>query len=1171
MTTTIGRQARKPWYCYASGGVAKEIAIPLLAALVILLAGSASQASAASAGPGWSITSVALPTNFAFGSTPECEAHARFCDSYIVDVTNTGTSPSTGPIVVKDRLPPGMVFTEIQEASIHDLEFENEERCTPSEPVLQCTYESPLPPGDVLQIVIKVRVTGSGEASVINHAEVEGGGAPTAAATSEPSTARNTVNAQDPAFGAQDFSVGVHGPNGASNAQAGEHPSALTTTIDYTTIFDPVYGETRPVQEAKSEIVDFPLGFAGNPLAAGQCPESDLIRLHCSAASQVGVVVIEKTGPSEHFEKIYSIVPEKGYPAMFGFEYAGVIVIMRARVVPTPSGYALSVSVPYVPRSSTAKVKGLSLTFFGDPEEQNGGGLAPAAFFTNPSDCTTGPLNATLEMDSWVNPQHWVSKQASMYEASPTQGVSGCDMLQFDPTVEVMPEETLTDTPTGYEVDLKVPQMPNLAPALATPDLKNAEVALPEGVSVSPGAANGLVACRETGDEGINITHGWGPTGEQPLDPADPEAMEIAPDGLPHVAPGHCPLASQIGTVEVATPLLANPLKGHVYVAEPLCGGAVQPSCSDAEAANGNLFRLYLEAAGSGVIVKLIGTVSVNPATGRLTTHFDENPQLPFSELKLDLNGGSRAPLANPQSCGEVRTTSVLEPWSAPESGSPATPFSSFAVSGCASPTPFTPAFSAGTLTPAAGAFSPFTLTFSRHDGEQDLSGLTVNMPAGLIGKIAGIAQCPEAQANAGTCAAASKVGAVTASAGAGSAPFWQSGPVYLTGPFKGAPFGLSVVVPAKAGPYNLGDIVVRAAIYINPTTAALTVVSNPLPQIIDGVPLRVQTVNVTVGSEGSFTFNPTSCVQQSIRATITSAQGAAAGVSSPFAAAGCKNLPFKPDFSAATIGKTSKALGASLSVKIISAGLGQSDIAKVDVEIPKALPTQLKTLNKACTEAQFNSDPADCPPASDVAQVTVHTPLLNSPLTGPAYLVSHGNAAFPYVEMVLQGEGVELVIDGHTQIKRGVTYSHFETVPDAPFTSFEFNSPQGELALFTAEGDLCDQKLVMPVTLTGQNGAVLKHRAPIEVAGCSSSLSVVSSKLKQKTLTLSVYAPGAGKVTAGGKGVSSGSKTYSGREVLTFKLKQKKAGKLKTKIKLAFTPSKGKKQTKAVNAKFTR
>jgi hypothetical protein len=240
-----------------------------------------------------------------------------------------------------------------------------------------------------------------------------------------------------------------------------------------------------------------------------------------------------------------------------------------------------------------------------------------------------------------------------------------------------------------------------------------------------------------------------------------------------------------------------------------------------------------------------------------------------------------------------------------------------------------------------------------------------------------------------------------------------------------------------------------------------------------------------------------------------------------------------------------------------------------VDVELPKALPTQLKTLNKACTEAQFNSNPAGCPPASDVAQVTVHTPLLSSPLLGPAYLVSHGGAAFPDVEMVLQGEGVELVVDGKTQIKKGITYSHFETIPDAPISSFEFKSPQGEVALFTANGDLCDQKLVMPTTMTGQNGALLTQNTPVDVEGCSSSLSVVSSRVKKRTLTLSVYAPGAGRVSAGGRGVSSGSKAYSGREALTFTLKQKTAGRLKTSVKFTYTPSNGKKQTKEVRASF--
>jgi hypothetical protein len=1161
----------------------------VLAALVISFAGSATSASAASGGPVWAIQSVALPTNFSAGDTKGCEEFpGSKCDSYMVTATNTGASPTNGEsITVKDQLPPGIVIEGIGKAEVrepggpqpggHD-EFEILVQCSaePGSSSVTCTTltegSHPVPPGGVIFIEIEVIVTGSGAASVTNIAEVEGGGA-APVATSEPSTVANTVNGEAPSFGVQDFSVGVYGPSGRSDAQAGDHPGALTTTLDYTTKsdFHEAVHEGRdlfdPVQDPKTEIVDLPLGFVGDPLATEQCPESTLSGTEteghkpCPADSQVGVVEIESE-KAVKLAKIYNVVTEPGYPALFGFELLGASVYLRSRVLPTSSGYVLGVSVPDIQRSVQENVTGAMLTFFGDPAEQDGGSSSSPALFTNPTDCSSPPLKARVEMDSWVNPQQWVAKEASMYEASATQALSGCNLLAFNPTIEVAPEETQADTPSGYEVDLKVPQTANLSPDLATPDLRNAEVTLPEGVSVSPSAADGLVGCQESGPEGIELGN------HDALGHEVQEGEELGPDGLPHAAAGHCPKASQLGTVEVTTPLLREKLEGHVYLAQPKCGGEGQPACTEASATNGELFGLYLEAAGSGVIVKLKGTVSVNPQTGRITTRFDENPQLPFSELKLELNGGPRAPLANPQTCGQATTTSVLEPWSAPESGPPATPFSSFAVTGCASSTPFSPAFSAGTVTPLAGAFSPFTLSFSRSDGQQDLSGLTVQTPPGLLGMLSAVQLCPEPQASQGTCGPQSLIGHTLVAAGAGSHPFSNPGTVYLTGPYKGQPFGLSIVTPAKAGPFNLGNVIVRASIHVDPHTSALTVTSDPLPQIIDGVPLRIQTVNVTI-DKPNFMFNPTNCAQQQITATITAAQGAVANVATPFAASGCKNLPFKPDFSASTTGKTSKALGASLHVKIASAGLGQANIAKVDVELPKALPTQLKTLNKACTEAQFNSNPANCPPASDVAQATVHTPLLNSPLTGPAYLVSHGNAAFPDVEMVLQGEGVELVLDGKTQIKQGITYSHFETVPDAPFTSFEFNSPQGELALFAANGDLCDQKLVMPVTLTGQNGAVLKQNTPVEVEGCSNSLSVISSKVKKKTLTLSVYAPAAGKVTASGKGISTGAKTYSGREALTFTLKQKQAGKLKTKIKLTFTPKSGKKQAKSLTVKF--
>jgi hypothetical protein len=507
-----------------------------------------------------------------------------------------------------------------------------------------------------------------------------------------------------------------------------------------------------------------------------------------------------------------------------------------------------------------------------------------------------------------------------------------------------------------------------------------------------------------------------------------------------------------------------------------------------------------------------------------------------FSELKLDFHGGQRAPLANPQSCGTFTTTAELEPWShtpAPgeKEGTPdVTLEPSFTIGGdCGGG--FAPSFSAGTVNPQAGAYSPFTLTLGRHDREQDLSGVEVHMPEGLIGKVAGLQQCPEAAANAGTCgsvAPGSRVGTATAAAGSGSEPYWQSGNVYLTGPYGGGPFGLSVVVPAVAGPYNLGNIVVRAAIYINPQTAQVTVRSNPLPQRVDGVSLRLKTVNVTVGEQNDFTFNPTNCDEQSIGAILAGAQGASAQVSSRFQAANCASLPFKPSFTVSSQGKTSKANGASLDVKVAEKP-NEANIHKVDVQLPLALPARLTTLQKACTEAQFNTNPAGCPAASNVGTATARTPVLNSPLTGPAYLVSHGGAAFPDLDIILQGEGVTIILTGNTDIKKGITYSKFEAVPDAPISSFELNLPEGPHSALAANANLCaptktktvtkrvtvrsrgrtrhvtrrvkelvPETLVMPTTITGQNGARVTQSTKISVTGCAKA----RRKAKRRTRT---------------------------------------------------------------------
>jgi hypothetical protein len=545
-------------------------------------------------------------------------------------------------------------------------------------------------------------------------------------------------------------------------------------------------------------------------------------------------------------------------------------------------------------------------------------------------------------------------------------------------------------------------------------------------------------------------------------------------------------------------PLLGAPVQGKVFIGRPLCS-----PCSSQDAQEGHIFRLFIEVADPerGVIVKFSGTVSANPSTGQLTATFRENPQLPFEDIKLLFKNGPQAPLATPQACGQATTTSDLTPWSSEPGiketeGTPdAFPSSSFNVDwdghggACPSSVPFAPGFQAQSMNTIAGAFTPFTVRFTREDREQDLSGVSVQTPLGLLGKIAGIPQCPEAQANTGSCSAESRIGTTTVGAGPGSHPFFLSGPAYLTGPYKGAPFGLSIAVPAVAGPFNLGTVVVRAAINVNPATAAITVTSDPLPQIVDGVPIRLRDVRVMIDRAG-FIFNPTNCSTESVGAILTGEhvnsgeQNETSTLSAVFAVGGCASLPFAPSFSASTQARTSKANGASLDVKVAQ-NPGEANILKLDAQVPKLLPTRLTTLQKACTEAQFAANPAACPGASDVGVATAHTPILNGPLVGPAYLVSHGGAAFPDLEIILQGEGVKIVLDGNTDIKNGVTFSRFEAVPDAPINSFELSLPEGPHSILAAPSGVCGQNLVMPTTITAQNGKQIVQNTKIGVAGC--------------------------------------------------------------------------------------
>ncbi len=949
---------------------------------------------------------------------------------------------------------------------------------------------------------------------------------------------------------------------GPPATRAGSHPYALTIgfasentlgklrrqypkgmTAKYFIEEEPEPAAGLPISRLRDATVNLPRGMIVDPSAVTtMCTPAQLEETTqsaekeekgCPISSAVGVATLYVEAAEELVESrpsVYRIRPPAGVPAEFGFnDYgAGVSVILNGRVR-TGGDYGLSAEAHDI--SAKLKILGASVTLWGDPSdpshdsergycasergqlELEEGHIPPCsvpptntALLTMPSACS-GPLTTTIEADSWQQPGVFAHDSFETHGEtggvgeSPV-GVEGCSSLPFTPSIKVEPvepEAAAADSPTGLHVNLHIPQSEQYG-ARAEANLKDAVVTLPEGMVVNPSAAGGLATCPLL-------------EGTEKAQEEREESKEAVGINLQSRQPANCPDASKIGTVEVDTPLLEHPLPGAVYLAK------------QTENPFGSLLAIYIavEDPLSGVVVKLAGHVEANPVTGRLTTTFDENPELPFEDLTLHFFGGPRAPLTTPSSCGTYTTTSQLTPW---DGNPPAEPSGKLTIGqGCATGG-FSPSFSAGTTDNQAGAYSPFSLTFSRQDGEQRFSGVQVTMPPGLLGKIAGIPLCPEPQAGRGECGEGSLLGEASTAVGAGADPYWVTGgKVYLTGPYNGGPFGLSVVVPTTAGPFTLtgnagyGKEVVRASIRVNPSTAQVAVLSDALPSIIEGIPLDIRTVNVTV-NRPEFMFNPTNCESLSVSRTISSTAGASASASSPFEAANCATLPFKPSFTASTQGSTSKAGGASLVVKVAQKN-GEADIHKVDLALPKALPARLTTLQKACTEAQFNANPAGCPPGSFIGTATAVTPVLNVPLTGPAILVSHGGAAFPDVEFILQGEGVEIVLDGKTDIKGGITYSKFETVPDAPIGSFETILPEGpHSALAAPGGSLCGRSLAMPTTITGQNGALIKQSTAISVTGCTPAIVLVSKKRSGGKVLLTLRSTVAGTLTVTGRGV---------------------------------------------------
>lgn len=1133
---------------------ARMIPAALLASIALLSLTAAPPALAAAPAPNLALHTFATPTSFSEADGKLCKEspgnpYVSRCDEYQVTATNSGSLASSGAITFTDTLPANLEVIAVQ-AELKRLStspiclFGSASGCAndctvEAARIIKCKLsliEIPpskaavalkVNPDETLALLIQTVVKPGASGEEVNTATISGGGSP-ASEEQKPLV----LDAPPAPFGLDSAFASLTASDGSSDTLAGDHPYEFRTRLDLNTVVRLSPAATlqpTSVKDPRDVIVDLPPGLVGAATATPYCTLAQLSSLvSCPPDTRVGQILSDPLSNASVNGPIYNIAPEAGVAAEFGFEdLLDNVHVIYASVAPTPEGYvtrAITREIPQIPLADVVA------TFFGDPQSKNGGPAAPP-MFSNSANCDGRPLTTHIYMDSWQAPgsynaddspnltdPNWASASAS------SPAVEGCDQLHFEPSIKATPQSSQADSPTGLDVNIALPQ-PQGAEELTTPPLKDALVTLPEGMTVNPSSANGLQACSLA-------------------------QVGISAEGLPNAAPPACPEASKIGTVELETPALPSevckeqgpspqfknlsecpepserekvPLKGSIYVARQL------------ENPFGSLLAIYIviDDQRTGVVVKLAGEVKPNQSTGQLRTVVSNSPQFPFSELRTHFFAGASASLRTPATCGPYTLTSELTPWSAPQSGPAATPQSTFEVSqgpgggACAhSPgeEPNSPSFSAGSEAPSASAFSPLIVHLSREDGSQNFSRIDVTLPPGASGRIAGIPRCSEAQiaqaqarsrpgegaleAQGPSCPQSSAIGTVTVGAGAGPRPYYVTGNAYLAGPYEGAPFSAVFITPAIAGPFDLGVVLVRAALRIDPSTAQVTTASDQLPSILQGIPLDIRSVSVNVSRPG-FTLNPSNCNPMSVTGRELSMLGQSAPLSARFQVGGCQGLPFKPKLTAGVSGKASKANGAAFTVNVSAPGLGQANIAKVQLQLPKTLPSRLTTIQKACPAATFEANPASCGEGSVIGSGTIHTPLLDSPLTGPAYLVSHGNAAFPDVEFVLQGEGVLLILDGKTDIKKGITYSRFESTPDAPFTTFQASLPAGPHSALTANVpqkerfSLCNAapSLVMPTTIVAQSGAVIKQSTKIALSGCPKKHKLTNKQKLNKAL----------------------------------------------------------------------
>jgi len=874
-----------------------------------------------------------------------------------------------------------------------------------------------------------------------------------------------------------------------STTQAGDHPD-LQTFIEVKT--DPATpadgdGDHEPYAATKDVVVEMPQGLTGNPNAVATCTMLDFATAleeggGCPGDAQVGIVVLHLYGLNLPIhEPIYNLeAPGGDNVARLGFYGYNVPVVIDVKLRSesdyglTTFGQNLSSSFPFV--SAEVDIWGVPAASSHDTEKQTPkevldnpettespprpSGLKPQAFLTNPTSCG-GPLSVGFAVDSYARPGQFETASAQL------PPITGCQDLDFPTGSSFRLTTTEADSPSGLEALLAIDQSSLKLPGhLAPAELRSVVVTLPEGVALNPSSADGLAGCSQ---EEIGLTS------------SNPIHFQATPPG--------CPESSKVGAVEIETPVLDGPLKGSLYVAAPFANPF------------GSFLAGYLYAQGQGATIKLAGKFDLDPLTGRITATFAENPQQPFSAIRLRFKEGDQGVLVTPPQCGTYGVDSAFAPWSAADPANPTPAETKFETStfditsgpegqACPNPPAFTPGFEAGTVTPLAGAYSPLVVKASRPDGSQSLRAIDVQLPPGLTGKLAGIPYCPEsaivaagqnpgaAEAASPSCPSASSVGSVTVGAGAGNHPIDVSGTAYLAGPYKGAPLSLVVITPALTGPFDLGTVVVRTALEVNPVTAQIHAVSDQLPTILRGVPLHLRSVVVNA-SRQKFSRNPTSCEPMSVEGLLTGSPDLKMA-SERFQVGGCGDLGFKPKLTMRLKGGTKRAAYPALRATLV-ARKGDADIKRISVSLPHSEFLAQEHIDTVCTRVQFAAD--ECPAGAVYGRARAFSPLLAQPLEGPVYLRSSSHK-LPDLVIALRGQ-VDIDLAGRIDSARGGIRTTFAKVPDVPVSKFVLRMRGGRKSLLVNSVDTCNSDHRATAKMGAHNGRTLVARPLLRVSGC--------------------------------------------------------------------------------------